>query len=113
MADRYAYIPLIGIFIAVVWGIGDLVKNYKRARDCAIVGAVCAIFALVIVTRVQLSYWSSSLALWQHAQEVTENNFVAYNNLGEALWSRGHLEAAAPWFFKSVEVYPYFANAQM
>src|SRR5262249_17885893 len=113
MADRYAYIPLIGIFVVVAWGLGDLVEKYKRARDYVIVGAVGVLFAFAIVTRVQLNYWSSSLALWQHAQEVTENNYVAYNNLGEALWSRGYFEAAAPLFSKSVQVYPYFPNAQL
>lgn len=113
MADRYAYIPLIGIFIASVWGISDLIERYKRARDYVIVGAVCALFALVIVTRVQVGYWSSSLALWQHAMEVTENNYVAYNNFGEALWTQGNYDAAAPWFFKSIEAFPSFANAQL
>lgn len=113
MADRYAYIPLIGIFMVVVWGLSDLVKHYRRAKDPLIVGAVCALFALVIVTRVQIGYWDSSLALWQHAMEVTENNYVAYNNFGEALWSQGNYDAAAPWFFKSIEIYPSFANAQL
>jgi Tfp pilus assembly protein PilF len=113
MADRYAYIPLIGIFIVVVWGLGDLIERYRRAKDPVIVGAVCAVFALVIVTRVQISYWGSSLALWQHAMEVTENNYVAYNNFGEALWSKDRYDDAAPWFFKAIEIYPSFANAQL
>jgi tetratricopeptide (TPR) repeat protein len=113
MADRYAYIPLIGIFIVVVWGLSDLVEHYRRARDYVIVGAVCVLFALVTVTRVQLGYWSSSFDLWQHAIEVTENNYVAYNNFGEALWAQGKYDAAGPWFFKSIEVFPSFANAQI
>jgi tetratricopeptide (TPR) repeat protein len=113
MADRYAYIPLIGIFIVVVWGLSDVVEHYRRARDYVIVAAVCGLFTLVTVTRVQLGYWSSSLALWQHAMEVTENNYVAYNNFGEALWAQGKYDLAGPWFFKSIDVFPAFANAQI
>src|SRR5262245_35725214 len=113
MADRYAYLPLVGIFVAVVWGLSELVDHYKRARDYVIVGGVCAIFALVIVTRVQLSHWSSSIDLWVHAEQVTENNYIAYNNLGEALWSQGDMELAAPWFYKSVEAYPDLSNSHL
>jgi tetratricopeptide (TPR) repeat protein len=113
MADRYAYIPLIGIFIMVVWGVADLAEYYKPARDYAIVTAVCAVFALIIVTRIQLSYWSDSISLWDHAQQVTADNYVAYNNLGEALMSRGMIEEAAPWLNKSAELEPNHAGVQV
>jgi Flp pilus assembly protein TadD len=113
MADRYAYIPLIGIFIIAAWGLTDLLDRYKQARDYAIVGAVCLIFALVIVTRIQIGYWSSSVALWDHARQVTENNYIAYNNLGEALLTRGMIEEAGPWLYKSAELEPDQSNVQM
>jgi len=113
MADRYAYIPFIGIFIVIAWGLNDLVERYKRLKDYVIVGAVCGIFTLVIVTRIQIGYWSSSIALWDHTAKVTENNYIAYNNLGEALLTRGMMEEAAPWLYKSAEIEPDHASVQM
>ena len=113
MADRYAYIPLIGIFIVIAWGLNDLVERYKRFRDYVIVGAVCGIFCLVVVTRIQIGYWSSSIALWDHTALVTENNYIAYNNLGEALLTRGMTEEAAPWLYRSAQIEPDRASVQM
>jgi tetratricopeptide (TPR) repeat protein len=112
MADRYAYIPLIGIFIVTVWGGADLVERYKAARDYVIVASVAVVFVLIIVTRIQIGYWVDSTTLWTHAQDVTEDNYVAYNNLGEALVNDGKLGEAAPWFFRAIEVNPDLAISQ-
>jgi tetratricopeptide (TPR) repeat protein len=112
MADRYAYIPLVGIFILLVWGVSELIERYRRARDYVIIGGVCALLGLIIATRMQLGYWADSLTLWDHARHVTENNDIAYNNLGETIAMRGDLAEAAPFFFKALEINPELVTAQ-
>jgi len=111
-ADRYAYIPLIGVFIIAVWGLSDLAERFRKTRDYVILGAVLVIFGFIIATRIQLSYWANSFALWKHAEEVTENNYVADNNLGEVLWSEGKTSDAAYWFQRSVETNPNLSDPQ-
>ena len=104
MADRYAYLPLLGIFVMVVWGAADLAGH--AAPDAAglhrwspkfvgtlAVGAV-TILALAAVARVQLSYWDDDLKLWMHTLSVTGPNFVAENNVGATLAQRGRYEEA-------------------
>lgn len=101
MADRYAYIPLIGIFVMIAFGIADLAQQ-RNLRFWPAVPAAAALVALAVTTHAQIGYWHSSESLWSHALEVTENNFVAEDNLGGALILEGkeeqahaHFEAAA------------------
>lgn len=85
MADRYSYIPLIGCFIALVWGIAELAAKLEAGeRATALAGALCAL-AIAWVAARQVSYWRNSEALFVHALAVTENNYVAHDNLGAAL----------------------------
>ncbi len=106
MADRYAYLPLLGIFVMVVWGAADLVGAEDAAPDAAglhrwspkfvgtvAVGAV-TVLALAALTRVQLSYWDDDLKLWTHTLSVTGPNFVAENNVGATLAQQGRYEEA-------------------
>ena len=106
MADRYAYLPLLGIFVMVVWGVADLARvdilmrmrqELHRASP-KLVGAVAvsavAVLALAAMTRVQLSYWSDDLRLWTHTLSVTPANFVAENNVGATLGQRGRYDEA-------------------
>jgi protein O-mannosyl-transferase len=85
MADRYAYIPLIGIFIMIAWSVEDLADaRHIRARWLA-VPAFCAIAVLVSVTLRQISYWESEYTLWAHTVEVTDQNPYANAVLAAAL----------------------------
>ena len=84
MADRYAYVPLIGIFVMIAWGLDDLadaksIRPYWRA-----IPALCALAALGCVTSRQINYWDSDYDLWSHALEVAENP-MTLNSLGVAL----------------------------
>src|SRR6185436_12815520 len=78
MADRYAYVPLLGIFIAAVWAAAAVAP-----RALAVCG-VCAVAALAAVTQRQVGYWANSIALFEHARDVTTLNYVAHTNLGLA-----------------------------
>jgi Tfp pilus assembly protein PilF len=85
MADRYAYIPLIGFFVVVIWGIGGFLDKYRVKALWRTAAAVIVLLALSWLTRKQLAYWSDSCALWSHALEVTRDNPFSENQLGMAL----------------------------
>jgi tetratricopeptide (TPR) repeat protein len=93
-ADRYTYIPLIGIFVAGVWAAGDALRHEPRLRVPAAVLGIGLLVALSWVTRRQLAVWEDSVALYRHAIAVTERNAVMYNNLGVALAGLGRPDEA-------------------
>jgi Tfp pilus assembly protein PilF len=111
MGDRYAYLPLVGIFIAVVWLFSDLAK--KRRWNPQILAAVFLVLLLpfVYLTRKQISYWHNSITLFTHALEVTSRNGIAENNLGAALVETGQPQAALPHFLAAVQFAPDLASA--
>ena len=101
MADRYAYIPLIGIFGMIAFGVADLAQQ-KSLGPWPALPAAAVLIVLAATTHQQIDYWQSSETLWSHALAVTENNFVAEDNYGGALILKGkeeqahaHFEAAA------------------
>jgi protein O-mannosyl-transferase len=84
MADRYAYVPLIGIFVMIAWGLDDLANVKKLPTEWRAIPALCALAALGCVTSRQMSYWESDYDLWSHTLEVAENP-MTLNALGVAL----------------------------
>ena len=84
MADRYAYVPLIGIFVAIAWGLADLTEAKKVRTVWRVIPALCALAALACVTNRQMSLWVSDYELWSHALEGAENP-LTHNALGVAL----------------------------
>jgi hypothetical protein len=94
IADRYAYLPLIGIFIIIAWGASELAAHWQlRAAPCvAIVALVLA--ALSFFTWRQIGYWHSTIDLWVHALQVTKNNSMAENYLANDLFLAGRNEEA-------------------
>ena len=111
MADRYAYVPLIGIFVIVVYGIAGLAAALAESRKLnpalTIALAVCVLIALTFATEHQLSYWSSSYDLWSHALAVTQNNYIAEDNFGGALVLQGKINEAYPHFRQAAIINPY------
>ena len=85
MADRYAYIPLIGIFVMIAWGLGDWAEAQEVRTVWRVIPALCALTALAIVTYRQIGYWESEYGLWSHTLAVTERNAHADAVLGTAL----------------------------
>lgn len=88
MADRYAYLPLIGIFIMVAWGLADLAEAKRVRAVWRITPALCALMALCFVSSRQMSYWDSDYDLWSHALTVAENP-LTHNALGVLLMNAG------------------------
>ena len=106
MADRYAYIPLIGIFIMLAWGAADLADSRHIGLSARMIPAACVLLALAFVTHRQLGYWSSNYELWAHALAVTDRNFIAQNNLGGALLLLGRPDEAYVHFQAAAEINP-------
>jgi tetratricopeptide (TPR) repeat protein len=85
MADRYAYIPLIGIFIMIVWGIADVINARSIGAEWRVAISVLLVVVLGVLTHRQMSYWNSEYKLWAHSLEVTQENPFAHDALGAAL----------------------------
>jgi len=102
MADRYAYIPLIGIFVMAAWSAADAADSKKWPLAVQVIPAACIVLALSIVTHRQIGYWRDSVTVWTHTLQVTQHNNVAEDNLGEALVELGRPEEAYPLFLQAV-----------
>ena len=98
MADRYTYLPLIGVFIMLAWGAADLRPRSRTGRLVLTLGAALVLGACLAATRFQLKYWQNSVALFRHALEVTTDNWLAHNNLGTALADQGKVDEGAEHF---------------
>jgi hypothetical protein len=82
MADRFTYVPLVGIFLALTWGFADVLTLWRPAKVIIVpVAAVLLVFCLIL-TGIQVTFWHDSYSLWAHANDVTSNNVVANLNLG-------------------------------
>ncbi len=85
LADRYMYLPSIGLFGAIIWGLDDFLSGWPASRRVLPAAAAIALAGCLAATLVQIGYWRDSERLFGHALEVTQDNYVAYNGLGGAL----------------------------
>jgi tetratricopeptide (TPR) repeat protein len=108
MADRYTYIPLIGIGIAVAWGASDACARLPGRRAALPIAACAAIAALGVTASVQLRHWRDSATLFRHTLEVTRNNHVAHAYLGTALLERGQTGDAIFHYQEALRLRPDF-----
>src|SRR4051812_30530235 len=106
MADRYAYIPLIGIFVMITWAVADVGDSLQIGFGARAIAAACVLLALSFAAHRQLGYWSSSYDLWEHALAVTDKNFIAHDNLGGALLLLGKADEAYPHFQAAAAINP-------
>jgi Tfp pilus assembly protein PilF len=111
MADRYTYVPLIGLFIVVVWGFADLVKGWRSRRWVVSVSAAVMVLALMAGSWLQVAHWKNSVKLFKHALDATSNNYVAHYTLGNALALQGNLTGAVSHYNKALQINPNFAEA--
>ncbi|HZL13562.1 MAG TPA: tetratricopeptide repeat protein [Verrucomicrobiae bacterium] len=112
MADRYMYIPSIGLFIIIVWGANDLFNLWPKKRNfLPLIGGV-ALAGCLMVTSIQLTYWQNSFSLFLHAIEVTKGNYVAENCLGKAFESIGENNRALVLYEDAVKIQPRFPESQ-
>ena len=94
MADRFTYLPAIGIFLAVTWAVADAAARHASARRVLAPAAALALLACLLVTREQVKLWRDSVTLFEHALVVTQDNYLAHTNLAAALVEIGRADAA-------------------
>ncbi len=110
MADRYTYVPLIGLFIIIAWGAPELAIKWRNGRLTLMVVSLAILAALAGCTFFQLQYWRNSILLFEHAILVTERNHIAHGNLGVALSVEGQYDRAISHFRTALEINPRIAD---
>jgi Tfp pilus assembly protein PilF len=110
-ADRYTYLPLIGLFIMVTWGISELSKNWRHRKEVLSSSSAVILICFSIVTWTQVAYWQNSITLNEHALKVTANNFIVYNNCGIAYSNLGNYSQAIADYDKAIEIRPNYTEA--
>ena len=110
MADRYTYLPSLGVLVLAVWGAYELTRRWQyQVLALAVAGGAALVLCLAL-TRQQIGYWKDSEALFRHALAVTENNGVAHNGLGMALDQKGQINEAIRQYQEALRLRPVSAS---
>ncbi len=112
IADRFAYVPLIGIFIIVAWGIPELVAQWRYRKIWLTALATVVLTILMAATWKQVGYWKNSITLFEHTLKITSNNYPAHNNLGTALAKQGRKEEAIKHYLQALRIKPDYVEAR-
>ncbi|MEW6673246.1 MAG: tetratricopeptide repeat protein [Thermodesulfobacteriota bacterium] len=112
MADRYTYVPLIGLFVMIAWGVSELMARWRLRKIWLSASAAVLLTLLAATTWKQAGYWKNSLSLYQHAIEATSRNAVLHNNLGYVLAGQGLLDDAIRHYQEALRIKPGYAKAR-
>jgi Tfp pilus assembly protein PilF len=112
MADRYTYVPLIGLFLIIAWGGAELLEKRRVSYSVAAMASVGLLLACMVDTWFQVGYWKNSITLFEHALRVTENNYLAHASLGLALAEPGRLDEAIVHYGEALQINPNYSPAQ-
>jgi len=113
MADRYTYVPLIGLFIIVAGGIIELQKYFKLQKKIRWILGFLILLYFSILSYNQLKYWQNSITLFSRALEITNNNYIAHNNLGHAYLEKNNYDKALKHFREAIKINPDFDIAHL
>jgi protein O-mannosyl-transferase len=111
IADRYTYIPLIGLFIMVAWGVPDLLRKWKYRKEIFIALSVLIISSLSIITWTQVGYWQNSITLYDHTLKVTDYNWLIYNGRCVAYSNLDNYSQAIDDCSRAIEIKPDYFEA--
>ncbi|MCP4624655.1 MAG: tetratricopeptide repeat protein, partial [bacterium] len=111
MADRYTYVPLIGLFIIAAWGLAELTAGWRNKKKTLALAGVCLSTILMVAAWFQVRHWKNSDTLFQHALQATENNYFAHDGLGLYLASHEKHEEAIYQYSEALRIRPDFAEA--
>lgn len=111
MADRYMYIPSIGLYIMIVWGAADLLKKIPFNKVLAGFAAAAVCIILIICTRTQVRHWRNDLAIFGHSARVTKDNFIMHNKYGGVLGEMGRFEESLRHCNEALRISPDFYKA--
>ena len=111
MADRWAYVPFIGIFIIIAWGVPELTTKWRLKKSHIATAAVTILIILMARTWLQVHHWADNFTLYEHAIDATVDNQVAHNNLGAALYLKGSVNEATIHFIEALRIMPHYNEA--
>ncbi len=106
MADRYTYIPMIGLFIMLAWGVPDLLKKWKHRKEILLASSALIILCLSIITWSQVGYWQNNITLYNQTLKITDNNWLIYICRGYAHANLGNYRQAIEDFSRVIEIKP-------
>lgn len=112
MADRYTYIPSIGLFIIAAWGADELLASWPRRRLVGATAAAAAILTCAFLTHAQVLVWRDGVTLWSHTVDVTSRNFIAQTNLGYELARHGRFDEAVVQYRAALATSPGYVLAR-
>jgi tetratricopeptide (TPR) repeat protein len=113
MADRYTYVPLIGLFIVMAWGLPDMLAGWPHQRAALATLTAGLLAALMICSRLQVRYWQDSITLFQHALCVAPDTPPAHTNLGVAFAAQGEVEKAIWHYAEALRIEPNYLEARI
>ncbi len=111
MADRFTYVPSLGVLILAIWGAYELTRRWRHQVVVLSVAGSAAIVLCLGLTRQQLGYWKDNETLFRHALKVTENNCLAHKALGDALIKKGQIDEAISQYQEAIVLIPGYAEA--
>ena len=106
MADRYTYIPLVGLFIMLAWGLEELSERLRLRTSVRAAALLSLLMGLAVLSWVQVGYWKNNFTLFTHAVEVTRDNDVAFYNLGNVMVMKGNHGGAIQYYSESLRIKP-------
>jgi len=113
LADRYMYVPMIGLLLMAAWGINDVTSRWAHRRTTVAIASGGLMIVLIILTQKQVGFWGNSFTLLQRAVDVTENNWLAHNNLGFAYFQQGKMDDALSHLGEAVRINPNYTQAHI
>jgi tetratricopeptide (TPR) repeat protein len=111
IADRYTYVPLIGLFVVTVWGLEDLLGRFLRHRSVFMASAGSLILALMVISWFQTGHWKNSTTMLKYALTLNPENYLAMGSLGNIFAEQGKLEAATAYYTRAIKTKPDYARA--
>jgi tetratricopeptide (TPR) repeat protein len=112
MADRYTYVSLIGLFIIIAWGVHDILAKWRYKEIILTTSALFVLSSFLVCAWFQVRNWRNSITLFENAIDVTKNNYVAHDKLGEALAAQGKTDAAIRYYSEALRIWPEFVEAR-
>jgi protein O-mannosyl-transferase len=111
IADHYTYLPSIGIFIMLAWGVPPLFQREDLRKKILFPAGIAVLVIMAVLTWQQCGYWKNSITLWHHALQVSKDNYIMHHNLASALLGGGRYEEAVDHLNKAIRLKPDYAEA--